>query len=100
MLLANLFVFAPRRRVTVTLEAFTAGRAGRSRPARRSTRWLEEWYNADTGGAETPTFVPYHFLFGPRTHEFPPPPTAAELDLSKVKPETKAGGRRRSSRRS
>ena len=32
--------------------------------------WLEKWYNPD--GPEKPTFVPYHFLFGPRTREFPP----------------------------
>ena len=35
--LANLFVFAPRRRVTVTLEAFTPGTSARARRARRST---------------------------------------------------------------
>ena len=86
--LANLMVFAPRRRVTVTLEAFTPGE--RPTPTREAVnRWLEEWYNADTP-RETPTFVPHHFLFGPRTHEFPPPPAAAEYDLSKIKPETKA----------
>ena len=37
-----------------------------------------------------PTFVPHHFLFGPRTHEFPPPPPPKEFDLAQVKPETKA----------
>ena len=85
--LANLFLFAPRRRVTVTLEAFTSDR--RPEPTREAVnRWLEEWYNADTP-RETPTFVPHHFLFGPRTHEFPPPPAPAEFDLTKVKPETK-----------
>src|SRR5262249_3871957 len=36
------------------------------------------------------TFVPYHFAFGPRTRTFPPPPSGADLDLSKVKPSTKA----------
>ena len=89
LLLANLIVFAPRRRAIVTMEAFTA--KDRPEPTRdKVNRWLEEWFNADTGGgAETPSFVPYHFLFGPRTAEFPPPPAAAELDLSKVKPETK-----------
>src|SRR5207247_4390055 len=78
---------APRRRVTVTMEAFT--RDWRPEPVReRVNPWLEAWYNADVP-RETPTYVPYHFLFGPRTAEFPPPPAAAELDFSKVKPETK-----------
>jgi long-chain-fatty-acid--[acyl-carrier-protein] ligase len=84
---ANLFLFAPRRRVTVTLEAFTPDR--RPEPARENVnRWLEEWYNADTP-RETPTYVPRHFLFGPRAHEFPPPPPPKEFDLARVKPETK-----------
>jgi long-chain-fatty-acid--[acyl-carrier-protein] ligase len=86
--LANLMVFAPRRRVTVTLEAFAPEE--RPAPTRETVnRWLEEWFNADIP-RETPTFVPHHFLFGPRTHEFPPPPAPAEFDLSRVKPETKA----------
>jgi long-chain-fatty-acid--[acyl-carrier-protein] ligase len=86
--LANLGLFTPRRPVTVTLEAFTPDQ--RPEPTREAVnRWLEEWYNADTP-REEPTFVPHHFLFGPRTHEFPPPPPPAEFDLSRVKPETKA----------
>ncbi len=83
---SNLFFFAPRRRVTVTLEAFPADK--RPEPTREAVnRWLEQWYNADTP-RETPTFVPRHFLFGPRTHEYPPPPIPKEFDLTKVKPET------------
>jgi len=89
LLLANLLVFAPRRRVTVTLEAFPAD----TRPALPNRAavnlWLEQWYNADIP-REVPTFVPRHFAFGPRTHTFPPPPVAKDFDLSKVKPETKA----------
>jgi len=89
LILANLIVFAPRRRVTITLEAFPAD-ARPPLPDRAAVnRWLEQWYNADTP-REEPTFVPRHFLFGPRTHEFPPPPKAREFDLAKVKPETKA----------
>ena len=89
LLLANLLVFAPRRRATVTLEAFPRDR--RPEPTREAlNRWLEGWYNADTGGkSETPTFVPYHFLVGPRTAEFPPPSAGPEVDLGKVKPATK-----------
>ncbi|HEV3385427.1 MAG TPA: phosphopantetheine-binding protein, partial [Gemmata sp.] len=88
LLAANLFVFAPRRRATVTLEAFRPEE--RPEPTRAAINlWLEKWYNADTP-REIPTFVPRHFLFGPATHEFPPPPPPAEFDVSKVKPETKA----------
>ncbi|MBA4190787.1 MAG: hypothetical protein C0467_22605 [Planctomycetaceae bacterium] len=84
---SNLFFFAPRRRATITLEAFTPDQ--RPEPTRDAVnRWLEGWYNADTP-RETPTYVPRHFLFSPRTHEFPPPPLPKEFDLSKVKPETK-----------
>jgi long-chain-fatty-acid--[acyl-carrier-protein] ligase len=84
---ANLFLFAPRRRATITLEAFTPDQ--RPAPTRAEVnKWLEEWYNADTP-RETPTYVPRHFLFSPSTHEFPPPPAPKEFDLSKVKPETK-----------
>lgn len=87
ILLANLLVFAPRRPVTMTLEAFT--RDQRPQPTRELVnRWLEVWYNADEA-PETPTYVPYHSLFGPRTFDFPPPPRAAEIDESRVKPETK-----------
>jgi long-chain-fatty-acid--[acyl-carrier-protein] ligase len=87
--IANLFVLAPRRRVAVTLEAF--GPDQRPQPTREAlNKWLEAWYNADTP-REEPTFVPRHFLFGPRTHTYPPPVSEApEFDLSKVKPETKA----------
>lgn len=86
--IANLFLFAPRRRVTVTLEAFRPEE--RPQPTREQVnKWLDKWYNADTP-REEPTFVPRHFLFGPRTHTYPPPVAEKqEFDLSKVKPETK-----------
>jgi acyl-CoA synthetase (AMP-forming)/AMP-acid ligase II/1-acyl-sn-glycerol-3-phosphate acyltransferase/acyl carrier protein len=85
LLLANLIFFAPRRRVTLSLQAF--GPQERPEPTRdQINRWLEEQFNADVS-RETPTFVPYHFLFGRRTAELPPPPQADALDLSKVKPD-------------
>ena len=89
ILLANLIAFAPRRKVTVTLEAFPAD--GRPEPVREKINpWLEAWYNADAR-RESPTYVPYHFLFGPRSVEFPPPPVAASsFDATKVKADTKA----------
>lgn len=91
VLLANLLFFTPRRRGTITVEAFPKER--RPEPTREAVnRWLEDWLNADTNGApETPTYVPYHFAVGPRSFDYPPPKTAAGLDLSKVKPATKEG---------
>ena len=49
--------------------------------------WLEKWYNAE--GPEKPIFVPAHFLFGPRSREFPRPKQEEVLDLTKVKPATR-----------
>ncbi len=86
---ANLFLFAPRRKVIITLEAF--GKDQRPEPTRDAiNKWLEGWYNADVP-REEPTFVPRHILFGPRTHTFPPPVAGPrEFDLTKVKAETRA----------
>lgn len=85
---ANLFVFAPRRPVSLTLEAFRPEQ--RPQPTREAVnRWLEAWYNADTP-RETPTYVPRHFCCAPRTHQFPPPPPPKEFDLARVRPETRA----------
>ncbi len=89
-MLANLLFFMPRRRYTITLEAFPTG--SRPEPTREAINpWLEAWFNADLPAApvgETPTFVPYHFLFGRRTFDFPPVPVAAEVDASRVQPAT------------
>jgi long-chain-fatty-acid--[acyl-carrier-protein] ligase len=88
--LSNLLVFAPRRDATVTLQAFNLKE--RPEPTREAiNRWLEDWFNADlpANEPEKPTYVPHHFLFGPSTIEFPQRPPALEIDLSKVKPETK-----------
>ena len=73
LIFANLLVFVPKRTVTITLEAFaTANRPAANREA--INPWMEAWYNADVS-PEPATFVPHHFLFGPRTWEFPPPPS-------------------------
>jgi long-chain-fatty-acid--[acyl-carrier-protein] ligase len=86
LLLANLLVFAPRRKVEITVERVDCGKM--PQPRREVLNpWLEAWYNA--GGPEAPTYVPYHFLFGPRTHEFPRPEGVDEADLERIKPETK-----------
>src|SRR5262249_29709457 len=66
-LLANLLVFMPRRPVDVTIERVDHDQLPE---LRRETLnpWLEAWYN-ENGGPETPTYVPYHFVFGRRTFE-------------------------------
>jgi long-chain-fatty-acid--[acyl-carrier-protein] ligase len=86
--LANLLILAPRRQVTVTLEAFLPQE--RPEPVReRFNPWLQAWYNADVP-REEPTFVPYHFLFGPRTHVFPPPLATPSFDWEAITPQTRA----------
>lgn len=87
ILLANLVLFAPRRRITVTLEAFNPEDLPKTRE--KLNHWLEQWYNADMNGApDKPVFVPYHFLFGPRTAAFPLLSPPHEHDFSKVKSDT------------
>ena len=84
--LASLIFFMPRRRIDITIDVLE--RSALPELTRdKLNRFLEDWYNAP--GSEEPKFVPYHWLFGPRRHDYPPPP-AAELafDLSKVKPAT------------
>jgi long-chain-fatty-acid--[acyl-carrier-protein] ligase len=85
-LVANLLMLTPRRRIDITVE-----RLDRSKlpELRRETLnpWLEQWYNA--GGPEKPTFVPYHFLLGRRTFEFPSSAGPAQ-ELSRVSAETRA----------
>lgn len=84
-LLYNLIFFSPRRKVTMTLEAFSADE--RPAPTREALNpWIEAWYNRVP---EKATFVPTHFLFGPRTYEFPPHYKAELVDVSKVPPAVK-----------
>lgn len=83
--LSNLLFFTPRRQVTLTLEHIDRSRLpGLERE--KLNPWLEKWYNTDP---DQRLFVPVHFWFGERTHEFPPLPTAEGFDLSKVKPDTR-----------
>src|SRR5206468_3652009 len=85
LLFANLAFFMPRRRIEITVR-----RVDRSElsPLTREqlNPWLEQWYNE--GGAEPPTFAPYHFLFGPRSHEYREVHLAGEVDLAQIKPQT------------
>jgi long-chain-fatty-acid--[acyl-carrier-protein] ligase len=85
MLLANVMFFAPRRQVDITLERIERNQLpGLDRDVLNP--WLEKWYNAP--GREMPTYVPYHFAFGSKTFQFPPP-GAADPQLSLVTPATK-----------
>jgi long-chain-fatty-acid--[acyl-carrier-protein] ligase len=85
-LLSNLLFFMPRRRLDITVEVIDRGRLP---DLHRQTLnpWLEAWYNHN--GPEAPTFVPYHFLFGPRTHDFPPPPPPPVFDVTRITEQTK-----------
>ncbi len=101
-LLANLLVFTPRRRVDITISHMERNQLPE---LRRETLnpWLEAWYNKNdrrdagptddrrdagpTDGPEEPTYVPYHFLFGRRTFDFPKLRELEEVDPAKIKPE-------------
>ena len=82
---AALFVFLPRRKVTMTVERIDR----RDLPGitrEKLNPFLEAWYNR--GGPEKPTFVPFSFLFGPRQHEFPELAKTGQIDLAKIRPAT------------
>ncbi len=83
--LAALFVFLPRRQVTMTVEQIDR----RDLPGVTRDKlnpFLEEWYNR--GGPEKPTFVPFSFLFGPRQHEYPVLTKSGQVDPAKIRPAT------------
>ncbi|HZV04288.1 MAG TPA: AMP-binding protein [Gemmataceae bacterium] len=84
-LAANLIAFTPRRQVDITIERIERSRLPE---LRRETLnpWLEAWYN-ENDGPEKPTYVPYHFLFGRRTFEFPKLRSLEEVDTALIKPE-------------
>lgn len=86
LLLANFLFFAPRREITITLERIDRTRLPELK-REKVNPFFEALYNAE--GPETPKYVSYHFLFGPRTYEYPKPASLAEVDLSGVKPQTK-----------
>ena len=82
---ANLFFFAPRRDVTMTVEVVDRRNLpGLSRD--KLNRYLEDWYNRE--GAETPTFVPFHPLLGPREYVYPNVAKVERIDFDKIKPAT------------
>ena len=82
---AALFVFLPRRKVTMTVEQIDR----RSLPGITRDKlnpFLEEWYNR--GAPEEPTFVPFSFLFGPRQYRYPALAKTGQVDLAKIRPAT------------
>ena len=86
ILLANLIFFAPRRRIEITIEPIDrSALPGTTRE--KINPFLEAWYNAP--GEEKPIYVPYHFLLGPRTYDFPRAIGAEAVDVSKVRPATR-----------
>jgi long-chain-fatty-acid--[acyl-carrier-protein] ligase len=86
LLLANLLAFMPRRHVRITFER--VDRRQLPDPRRETINpWLEKRYNPE--GPEAPTFVPYQFLFGRRTYEYPRVEEQADTDSAEIKPETK-----------
>ncbi|MEZ0295592.1 MAG: AMP-binding protein, partial [Candidatus Methylacidiphilales bacterium] len=89
--LANLLFFMPRRSVSHTIEVLDKSKVpGFTRE--QLNPYLEQWYNADMNGeAEKPTYVPYHFLFGPREFEFPEFKGLGDIPLEKINAKTKAG---------
>jgi long-chain-fatty-acid--[acyl-carrier-protein] ligase len=86
LLLSNLLFFTPRRRVTITVARLDRSKLPRLERAKLNL-WFEAWYNAE--GPEQPTFVPYHFMLGRRTYQFPRITGLDEIDLSGIKKETK-----------
>jgi len=83
--LANLIFFMPRRKVTMTVEVVR--RSDLPELSREKLNpYLEAWYNRD--GPETPTFVPYHLLFGPRSRQFREFQGTGPLQFEKIKQAT------------
>jgi len=88
ILAANLIFFTPRRRIKMTIEILDPEKLkklpGLSRE--KFNPVLEEWYNR--GLSTEPIFVPYHFLFGPRTFDYPKPKAGRDIPLDQVTPAT------------
>ena len=81
VLAANLIFFVPRRRVKMTIEVFEPGSLpGTTRE--KLNPWLEAWYNR--GLSTEPVFEPYHFLFGPRTFDYPRPKSGLDVPVEKI----------------
>jgi acyl-CoA synthetase (AMP-forming)/AMP-acid ligase II/1-acyl-sn-glycerol-3-phosphate acyltransferase/acyl carrier protein len=85
ILAANLVFFTPRRRIKMTIEIVDP----KTVPAisrEKLNPWLEEWYNREL--STEPTYVPYHFWFGPRTFDYPRPRGGLDVPLENITPAT------------
>lgn len=65
--IVSLFLFAPKRRITMTVELMDRAKLPMDDRA-KFNRFLEDWYNQD--GGEAPQFVPFHAVMGPKTKEY------------------------------
>ena len=88
VLAANLLFFTPRRRIKITLEVLDPARLQQLPGLTRDklNPVLEEWYNR--GLTTEPKFVPYHFLFGPRSFDYPKPKLTRDIPLDNITPAT------------
>ena len=85
VLASNLIFLAPRRHIKMTVEIVDK----KTLPGLEREKlnpWLEAWYNR--GLSTEPVYVPYHFLFGPRTFAFPKIAEGIEVPLDKITPAT------------
>jgi len=85
VLASNLIFFAPRRRIRMTVEIVDK----KTLPGLEREKfnpYIEAWYNK--GLTTVPTYVPYHFLLGPRTFDFPKIKEGIEVPLEKITPAT------------
>jgi acyl-CoA synthetase (AMP-forming)/AMP-acid ligase II/1-acyl-sn-glycerol-3-phosphate acyltransferase/acyl carrier protein len=88
ILAANVIFFTPRRRVKMTIEILDPERLKKLPGLNREklNPVLEEWYNR--GLTTEPKFVPYHFLFGPRTFDYPKPKLGRDIPFDQITPAT------------
>lgn len=85
ILAMNLIFFCPRRHIKMTVEVVDKKDIpGFNREV--FNPWIEAWYNR--GLSTEATFVPYHFLFGPRTYEFPKITLTRDIPVEKITPVT------------
>lgn len=83
VILSNFLFFTPRRQINMTLEIVDPKTLpGLNRE--KLNPYIENWYNS--GLSTEPTYVPYHFLFGPRTFEFPKFSSGLDIPFEKITP--------------
>jgi long-chain-fatty-acid--[acyl-carrier-protein] ligase len=81
VLASNLIFFTPRRHIKMTIEVIDP----KTLPGLTREKFnphIESWYNREL--STEPTFVPYHFWFGPKRFEFPSLSDGIEVPLEKI----------------